>query len=199
MTADSLTLKITLIGEYFVGKTSIIGRFVDGTFDETYSATIGFSFLSKSIKFHEQTYTLNIWDTSGSERHRAVAPNYYRGTDGCILVYDVSNPKSLEPLSYWYEEFSSRVHTGLESNAVPTILLGNKGDLGYEESTVEEAKLFAESHNISDHFVVSALSGQNIEQAFERMVELCAEHQESAFQSVLLRPSQRQPRKKCPC
>lgn len=198
MTTEDWTLKITLIGEFFVGKTSIIGRFVDGTFDETYSATIGFSFLSKAITFRDQHYTLNIWDTSGSERHRAVAPNYYRGTDGCILVYDVSNPKSLEPLSYWYEEFSSRVQTGLEANAVPTILLGNKADLGYEESTVADAKQFAESHGIADHFVVSALSGQNIEQAFERMVELCSIHQESAFQSVALRPSQREQRK-CPC
>lgn len=182
------SLKITLIGEHFVGKTSLIGRFVDGTFDTSYAATIGFSLLSKSVKHGNETYNLDIWDTSGSEKHRAVAPNYYRGTDGCILVYDVSDPKSLEPLSYWYEEFSTYVKTGSEPNCVPTLLLGNKCDLGYEETTVVEAKQFAETHDIQEHFIVSACSGQNVEAAFEKLVSLCAEHQENVFQSVKVTP-----------
>lgn len=186
---EERTLKITLIGEHFVGKTSLIGRFVDGTFDTTYSATIGFSLLSKTVKYNDEVYNLDIWDTSGSEKHRAVAPNYYRGTDGCILVYDVSDPKSLEPLSYWYDEFSTYVKTGSDPNSVPTLLLGNKCDLGYEETTVNEAKQFADTHDIGgeNHFIVSACSGENVEAAFEKLVSLCAEHQEHVFQSVSLR------------
>lgn len=197
---DSITLKITVIGEYFVGKTSIIGRFVDGTFDESYSATIGFSFLSKTVSHEGTSYVLNIWDTSGSERHRAVAPNYYHGTDGCILVYDVSNPQSLQPLSYWYEEFESLASSGRSNESIPTLLLGNKADLPHEQSTVEEAELFCQTHNISKHFVVSALDGRNVEPAFNELVSLCSKHQQLDFNSVILKASPKaheEQQKKC--
>ncbi|OHT12415.1 small GTP-binding protein [Tritrichomonas foetus] len=181
---NDIALKITVIGEYFVGKTSIVGRFVDGTFDETYSATIGFNFLTKAIEYNGSSYILNIWDTSGSERHRAVAPNYYRGTDGCLLVYDVSNPKSLEPLAYWYDEFTSFVTTGLNAATVPTLLIGNKSDIGFAQSTAREAENFAEMHNIPHHFIVSARNGNNIDAVFKTMVELCSGHQIMNFLSI---------------
>jgi small GTP-binding protein len=186
------TLKITLLGEPNVGKTSIIGRFVDGVFDKTYSATIGVSFLTKTVQWNNSSYTLNIWDTSGSERHRSVAPNYYRGTDACILVYDVSNRETLEPLSYWHDEFTSLAGSGSQNVNVPIILLGNKADLGVDESLVAEAKQFADVHGVAEHFVVSALSGQNVEDAFNMLVGLCASHQKHDFQSVILKRSQGQ-------
>ena len=189
-------LKITVLGQYFVGKTSIVGRFVEGTFDDTYSATIGFTFLSKKVKYHDKDYILNIWDTSGSERHRAVAPNYYRGSDGCILVYDLTNPQSLQELEFWLTEFRNLSKTA--EDAVPIILIGNKSDLDHSQDTVLEAEQFAANHNISKHLVASALEGTNVEEAFNTLVELCSKHQKQQFDSISL-TMQAPPEKKCSC
>ena len=180
----TIQLKITVLGQYFVGKTSIVGRFVDGTFDDTYSATIGFSFMSKKVKFNDREYILNIWDTGGSERHRAVAPNYYRGSDGCILVYDVTNPQSLTDLETWITEFRNLSKTSEDS--VPFILVGNKADLEYSEDLKISADQFAENHNIANHFITSALTGQNVDEAFNTLVELCSKHQKQQFDSITL-------------
>ena len=177
-----VALKVTVLGEYFVGKTSIIGRFVGGVFDETYSATIGFSFLS------------NIWDTSGSERHRAVAPNYYRGTDGCVLVYDLTNPKSLNQLSYWYDEFNSLTEEKDSDEPIPVILIGNKADLQYNDEVEEEAMKFCRKHNIENHFIVSANTGLNVEEAFQSLVSLCQAHQKYEYHAVTITE---QPTGKC--
>lgn len=187
MDDDSQTtqLKITVIGEYFVGKTSVINRFVEGTFDESYSATLGFSFLSKELTHNGNKYILNIWDTSGSERYRAVAPNYYRGSDGCVLVYDLTNPKSLESLNYWYGEFrqlSSK--NGVED--VPALLIGNKSDLDYSPEVVAQAQSFAEAKGIAKCLVTSAVNGSNIEETFLSMVELCSRHQKTQFDQISL-------------
>jgi small GTP-binding protein len=172
---DALTLKITVIGESSVGKTSIIKRFVGDTFDENYSATIGFSFLSRTITYQDRSFTLNVWDTSGQERYRSLAQTYYRGSDACILVYDVSMPKTLEPLSYWYDEFTSLVRPSVGTGDVPLLLVGNKADLKYEGATVAEARQFAIAHNIPDHLLVSAREGTNVDGAFLKLLDRCIE------------------------
>lgn len=176
---NATQLKLTLIGEFFVGKTSIIGRFVDGSFDSTYSATIGFSFCNKNMVYENNEYVLHIWDTSGLERHRAVAPNFYRGTDGCVIVYDLTNPKSIEQMGYWYDEFRNVTTTSFDSNLVPIVIIGNKKDLQYEESTFEKAQQFAESKRINRHYVVSAKTGEGIEEAFNGLIQACIEFHES--------------------
>ena len=188
-------LKITVLGQYFVGKTSIVGRCVDGTFDDTYSATIGFQFLSKKVKYKNKEYILNIWDTSGSERHRAVAPNYYRGSDGGVLVYDLTNAQTLRELEFWISEFRNLSKTS--DNSVPLILIGNKSDLEYEPDIIKEAEQFAEKHGISKHLITSALDGTNIVEAFDTLVALCSQHQKQQFNSISLTPPN--PTKPCLC
>ena len=182
--STEISLKFTILGEYYVGKTSLIGRFIDGVFDKTYSATIGFNFLSKNVVYEGQNYTLNIWDTSGSEKHRAVSPNYYRGTDGCILVYDVTNKHNIEALSYWYSEFVSSVST-TNSDEIPTLLIGNKVDLEHDEEAIELANDFARCNDIKEHLLVSALDGKNVDEAFFKLLGLCAKNQIAQCKSVL--------------
>lgn len=179
-----VTLKFTIIGEYYVGKTSIIGRFVDGIFDKTYSATIGFSFLSKNVVYNGRNYTLNVWDTSGSEKHRALSPNYYRGTDGCILVYDVTNKKTVEALSYWYSEFIDSV-SSTNIDSIPTLLIGNKTDLEHDEESITLAQEFARNYDIKDHLLVSALDGNNVDEAFFKLLESCTKKQVTEYRTVL--------------
>ena len=197
---EPIQLKITVIGEYFVGKTSVVARFVEGTFDDTYTATIGFSFLSKQVNFNGKQYILNVWDTSGAERHKAVSPNYFRGTDGCILIYDLSNKQTTNQLKYWYDEFvtqSSALDT--EGNLkIPLILIGNKSDIPGTEETFAIAQKFADDNKIEHHLPVSALTGDNIESAFEEIVEMCANHQKESFDQIRITAPKSQ-RNSCFC
>ncbi|EAX89133.1 small GTP-binding protein, putative [Trichomonas vaginalis G3] len=194
---SSTQLKITVLGEYFVGKTSVINRFVEGTFDDSYSATLGFSFLSKELTHNNTKYILNIWDTSGSERYRSVAPNYYRGSDGCILVYDLTNHKSLESLEFWYGEFKSLAQkNGIQQ--VPALLIGNKSDLVYDKEILLAAEKFAQEHEISKSLITSAVNGSNIDETFLAMVDLCSSHQRDQFDQISLTLNQRK-KSNCNC
>lgn len=183
---DAIQLKITVIGEYFVGKTSVVARFVEGTFDDTYTATIGFSFLSKQVNYNGKQYILNVWDTSGAERHKAVSPNYFRGTDGCILIYDLSNKQTTNHLKYWYDEFITQ-SSALDSNGnreIPLILIGNKSDIQESDETYSIAQKFADDNKIEHHLAVSALTGDNVDAAFDEIVKMCADHQKESFDQI---------------
>jgi small GTP-binding protein len=180
-----ITLKIIVLGEPGVGKTSIIGRFVNGTFDQTYKATVGFSHHSRTVDADGEKYALDVWDTCGSERFRSVAPTYYRGSDACILVYDATQLKTVEALSYWYEEFSSIVNTDIGSN-VPVLIVGNKSDEPRDDTTVKKALFLKDALGFSEHYLVSARSGQNIEAPFLRLVELCANRHNSENSPTLM-------------
>jgi small GTP-binding protein len=186
--AQATTLKITLLGEPAVGKTSIINRFINGAFDGAYSATIGFSFLARTITVNSEPCVLNVWDTSGSERYRSVAPTYYRGSDACLLVYDLSRPATLQALAYWYEEFASFAGGGA---SVPVALLGNKADLPYEEATIASALALKDTHNFTDHYTASALTGDNIENPFFRLAQLCMAACGDDVSSVIVLPTPR--------
>jgi small GTP-binding protein len=185
MAEPALALKIIVLGEAGVGKTSVIGRFVNGTFDDTYKATVGFAAQARDIQVGSETYRLDVWDTVGSERFRSVAPNYYRGSDGCVLVYDVTQPKTIEALGYWYDEFSSVVNTGFEA-AVPVLILGNKADLPHDDSAIRAALFLKETHDFSEHCLVSALTGASIEDPFVRLAGLCAKSHSGDPSSFLM-------------
>ena len=99
-------LKIVLIGEASVGKTSIIYQFIDKIFQEDLQSTIGGTFNSKSIKCNNnKTLNLEIWDTAGQERYRCVTKMFYKEADVAILVYDITSKSSFEELkNYWVEQ-----------------------------------------------------------------------------------------------
>jgi small GTP-binding protein len=165
------TFKIAILGEHNVGKTCIMKRYVDGSFDPTEKATIGLASSNREYNVDGAQFVMNIWDTSGLERHRSVAPSYYRGSNACVLVYDLSNSDSVEALSYWLDEFSTIVNSEPLGSEIPIIVFGNKCDLNYEESTFQDANRFKENHSLGGHYKVSALSGENLEDAFEDLLK----------------------------
>ena len=75
------------------GKTSLLSRFMTGKFNNQYKATIGADFVSKELTIDDTVYNLQLWDTAGQERFQSLGFTFYRGADGCILVYDITNPK----------------------------------------------------------------------------------------------------------
>ena len=116
-------VKIVVLGEARVGKTSLTLRFVNNTFDKEQDSTIDASFLGKKVTVGQKSIMLNIWDTAGQEKYHALAKNYYQGASGAILVYDVTDLDSFEKAKTWYLELSKYI--GKEA---PIIVAGNKSD-----------------------------------------------------------------------
>ncbi|CAO3691957.1 unnamed protein product [Rhizopus microsporus] len=120
------TLKLLLIGNSNVGKSSLLLQFTDDTFlpQEEVSATIGVDFKVSMMEVNGKTYKLTIWDTAGQERFRTLTSSYYRGAQGVILVYDVSNRETFDALSNWWNE----VNTYCSTPDVVKMIVGNKVD-----------------------------------------------------------------------
>nr|CCD15702.1 unnamed protein product [Trypanosoma congolense IL3000] len=116
-------LKIIILGDSGVGKTSLMHQYVNKKFDNRYKATIGADFLTKDIDVDGKLVTLQIWDTAGQERFQSLGSAFYRGADACVLVFDITQSDSFSHINSWLEEF--RAQAGLRDS----VLIGNKSDL----------------------------------------------------------------------
>merc|ERR1711920_1218412 len=98
-------LKVIILGDSGVGKTSLMNQYVNKKFSNQYKATIGADFLTKEVMVDDRLVTMQIWDTAGQERFQSLGVAFYRGADCCVLVYDVTDAKPFESLTGWKEEF----------------------------------------------------------------------------------------------
>ncbi|XP_071803357.1 ras-related protein Rab-18-like [Asterias amurensis] len=160
------TLKILIIGESGVGKSSLLLRFTDDTFDPEQSATIGVDFKVKTLSVDGNTAKLAIWDTAGQERFRTLTPSYYRGAQGVILVYDVSNQASFTRLDQWLNELDTYSTKG----DIVKMLVGNKIDMERREVTRDQGLRFARKHTML-FIECSAKTKDGVQCAFEELVE----------------------------
>ncbi|KAG0056677.1 hypothetical protein BGZ83_003920 [Gryganskiella cystojenkinii] len=163
------TLKLLLIGSSGTGKSSLLMRFVDGVFlaPDEISATIGVDFKVKVIDVEGKKYKLTIWDTAGQERFRTLTSSYYRGAQGVILVYDVSNRDSFNDLQTWFNELD----TYCSSKEVVRMIVGNKVD---KESSREVSKQEGQdlARKLQTLFVeCSAKTKLGVQQAFDELVQ----------------------------
>ena len=117
--------KILIIGESGVGKTCLLQRFCENSFDSNFISTIGVDFKKKMMNVEDKKVKLQIWDTAGQERFRNITSSYYRGTQGCLIVYDVNDPVTLQKVAEWFTEITDRT---LENPPV-IYIVGNKIDL----------------------------------------------------------------------
>ena len=158
--------KILVIGDTGCGKTSIMQRFVEGTFDEQFVVTVGTDFKEKIIEVNEKSIKLQIWDTAGQERFRAINSSYYRGAHGIIVVYDVTDTDSFENTQTWLGDISRYA-----CSEVPRILIGNKcDDITKKEVDYIYGKDFSEKEGMP-FIETSAKDGTNILEAFELITE----------------------------
>jgi Ras-related protein Rab-7A len=168
------TLKLLLLGDSGVGKTTLLNKFVSREFTIHYKSTIGQDFSSKQLDVDGKSVTLQIWDTAGQERFHSLGPTFYRGTDCCILVYDVSRQPSFENIAHWQNEFSTQL--GLSSaDDFPFLLLGNKLDLSDNAVQPSAAQEYAEVNGRMLFYEVSAQTGENVQTAFEAVVRKALE------------------------
>ncbi|XP_062844202.1 ras-related protein Rab-18-B [Trichomycterus rosablanca] len=160
------TLKILIIGESGVGKSSLLLRFTDDTFDPELAATIGVDFKVKTIAVDGNRAKLAIWDTAGQERFRTLTPSYYRGAQGVILVYDVTKRDSFTKLENWLSE----LETYCTRNDLVKMLVGNKIDKENHEVERSEGLKFARKHSML-FIEASAKTRDGVQCAFEELVE----------------------------
>ncbi|TFK05020.1 Protein Wnt-8b [Platysternon megacephalum] len=154
-------LKVCLLGDTGVGKSSIVWRFVEDSFDPNINPTIGASFMTKTVQYQNELHKFLIWDTAGQERFRALAPMYYRGSAAAIIVYDITKEETFSTLKNWVKE--------LRQHGPPNIVVaiaGNKCDLNDVREVMEkDAKDYADS--IHAIFVeTSAKNAININELF---------------------------------
>lgn len=159
-------LKFIIIGDSSVGKSNILLRFTDNRFHSSHDTTIGVEFATKIISRQNTIYKLQIWDTAGQETFRSITRSYYRGTIGCLMVYDITNRESFESLEYWISDLQKYC----DQNMV-IVLIGNKTDLEDKRKvSFDEGKEFADKHKIS-FFETSAKTGDKISDCFVDAVD----------------------------
>ena len=159
---DLIKLKLIVVGNQGTGKSSILNRFVNETFEENYQATIGLDFHSKNITIHDQDVRLIIYDTAGQEKFRSLIPMYIREAQIILFIYDISDKESFDSIPKWIHEVNDVIN-----KEVVFALIGNKLDLeSNRKVTFEEGKKFAEKYNYIFQ-EVSAKTGQNFENLFE--------------------------------
>ena len=164
-TSKEYEIKICLLGDVSVGKTSIASRFCKNSFNENYINTIGGAYQQQNIILNNGVkIKMHIWDTSGQDRFRSMTNLYYRDAQVAILTYDVTNMQSLESLTYWLKELKDKVD---QENMI-LCLAGNKNDVDAKEKNVPtiKGKEFAEQNNMI-FFETSAKTGVGVKELFQ--------------------------------
>ncbi|OEJ85693.1 GTP-binding protein YPT6 [Hanseniaspora osmophila] len=167
--------KIVFLGEQSVGKTSLITRFMYGTFDDHYQATIGIDFLSKTVYLEDRTIRLQLWDTAGQERFRSLIPSYIRDSHVAIVVYDITSKKSFEYIDKWCEDVKSE-----REDDVILCIVGNKSDLSDERQVpIEEGERKSKILGASIFIETSSKDGYNVKTLFKQIAKSLPDFQSS--------------------
>ena len=185
-------MRAHILGDSAVGKTSLMHVYVNRKFNAQYKATIGADFMTKDVVVDDKNVSLQLWDTAGQERFQSLGVAFYRGADACVLVFDITKPKSFESLSNWRDEFL--VQAGPRNpESFPFIVLGNMCDKASERRVSEQqARAWCAEGRTQPipYFETSAREGVNIDQAFQAICEMaCA--QEQVREDVFVPPTLR--------
>ena len=161
-------LMMILLGDSGVGKTSVLRKFVHNEFLQEYKATIGADILTKELEIGDILLTLQIWDTAGQERFQSLGHSFYRGSDACGFVYDITNQETFNNIDTWRSNFVTQYSLDYPER-FPFLLLGNKIDK-HNLRQVDRIKgeKYAQEHNML-FFETSALSGESVNEAITQL------------------------------
>ena len=165
--SEDCVYKVLLLGDTTVGKTCFLMKYTDKTFQDVHISTIGLDYRLKSMVLKNgKNIKLQIWDTAGQDRFRAITKNYYKGANGIILIYDVTNPKTYDNVKNWVTQIREEA-----SPNVVVYLCGNKIDMEEERKVkTEEGKKLADEFGLP-FYETSAKNDININETFEDLVE----------------------------
>jgi Ras-related protein Rab-8A len=167
--------KILMLGDSGVGKSSLILRWTMDTFSPSLTSTVGVNFKSKKVTVANELTQVQVWDTAGQENFHKITTSYYKGAQGILLVYDVTDRKTLENVEYWIKNIKSHA-----SDTVQIALIGNKTDVRVSEHhnithcATERGEAVATKFGIP-FFETSAKDSMNVDHAFLTLVQLIVE------------------------
>lgn len=165
-----LFLKVVLLGDGGVGKSSLIQRFVSNKFDPSLFHTIGVEFLNKDLEVDGVRYTLQIWDTAGQERFKSLRTPFYRGSDCCLLTFAIDDAQSFQNITMWRKEFLYYADVK-DPEGFPFVVIGNKCDLEAERVVSNnDARQWCQDNGGLPYFDTSAKDARNVDVAFKEAI-----------------------------
>ena len=168
---NKIDIKIITLGDSHVGKSCLIVKYIDNKFSDSYVSTIGFDLRHKQIILKDGNQArLTLFDTSGQERFKSLAKNYFRKANGILLIYDISDKSTFISIEKWMENIQDEI-----DDKIPIILVGNKSDLNNKrEVLTEEGKKKAQEYGIP-FYETSSKTGVNVNKCFIELAELVYE------------------------
>jgi len=166
MEENKWVIKITLLGEKNVGKTSLVYRYIENKFRESYKATLGVNLLKKELDIGGYGgVSAQIWDLGGQESFRSLRSLYLEGANGALVIFDMTDKNSFEKIDEWIQDFRNA------RGDTPIILIGNKSDLKNQIKITEKEALEFAKKNIMELIITSAKTGENVENAFIQLTK----------------------------
>ncbi|KAK5580919.1 hypothetical protein RB653_000944 [Dictyostelium firmibasis] len=173
---ETKQLKLILVGDVNVGKTSILHRLIFSKFTDEYKSTIGADFLSKTFYQNDIITHIQLWDTAGQEKYWCLTSAFWRTSDAVILVFDIGNESSFRNLNFWYKQFKSKsINPDGTEKQLPILLLANKSDSLTRAVDQSEINQWCTDHKVNLYYEVSAKSSKNIKESILKLVEVIIE------------------------
>ena len=167
------TIKLLIVGDSSVGKTNIIYRFIENKFSQMYMVTTGMDLKTTTIDLKGKKIRIQLWDTAGQEKYRAITRNLFLKVQGFLLVYDITNRDSYNNLGLWIKLIRDEC-----GSHVPIIIVGNKNDLEEERAVTRTEALDFAKEEKTDYIETSSKSGENIAKAINLLAEKVLETSE---------------------
>ncbi|MHA1299050.1 MAG: Rab family GTPase [Candidatus Helarchaeota archaeon] len=161
--------KIVVVGDYAVGKTTLIINYMEKTFRGMYVPTVGVQFTKKTFNIDDDTIELTMWDIAGQDKFAKVRTTFYENAAGFIIVYDLTRKETLEHIKNWYDDVLAN------TDEIPCVLIGNKSDLKDKTEVTEkdvEEVIEKNNLNIKVKLITSAKTGVNVEEGFLSLVRI---------------------------
>ncbi|XP_038060879.1 ras-related protein Rab-7L1-like isoform X1 [Patiria miniata] len=190
--------KVILVGDSLVGKTAFVQRYVHSRFDENYKVTVGVDFALKKIQRSEdELIRIQLWDIAGGcsalfsdgyngqERFSSLTRVYYKDASACVIMFDLTSPKTFKSVVRWKNDVDSKVFLR-DMSPVPCLLLANKSDRDDQRVTEEEIKQMSQDHNFVGWSKISVKDNVNVEEPMLFLVEeILARHQSRGRGSII--------------
>lgn len=164
-------LKILIVGDGNVGKSSFVHRYVSGQFNKTYKMTVGVDFSVKLLRWSDkEKVRLQLWDIAGQERFISMTRIYYKGALGCVVMFDVTSSSSFSSCRHWKQDLDNKAMLP-NGDSIPCILVANKCDLAHRAVSADTIDKFSKAHGFITWMETSVKDNKNVEEAMRMLAQ----------------------------